>query len=291
MRGARQLVDLLRAKQDNDKSLGQHFLISDSLIADSIDYAEVRNTDHVLEIGPGPGVLTEALLNSGCKVTAIEIDGGAVNHLEKIFHDAIKNQQLTIQKGDALQENWPNDITKVVANIPYQISSPLIERLTRQLRGVWRESLSKVVLLVQEEFAERLVMEYESDVGSLGMTALLDWQCEIRSKVAPHNFSPNPRVNSCFIEMVPSHELFHVDKRLVKQIIHQAFNQRRKKLKSSLKSTPRRLSRIPGWYADRWKIAYSNYADDERMEARPEELDFDDWIDLASDFTKISEEE
>ena len=290
MRTARQLVDLLRAKQDNDKSLGQHFLVNDELIAKSIDFGDVNNEDHVLEIGPGPGVLTEALLATGCTITAIEIDAGAVEHLNRIFSREIENQQLTLHHGDALQTNWPSDITKVVANIPYQISSPLVELLTRYLRSRW-QNLVKVILLVQEEFAERLVMEYESDVGSLGMTALLDWQCNILAKVPPHHFSPNPKVNSCFIEMIPSKEEFAADKRLIKQIIHQAFNQRRKKLRTSLKSIPRRLTRVPNWYATRWKSAYANLADDERMEARPEEFDFDDWVELAIDFAEFNEEE
>ena len=290
MRTARQLVDLLRAKQDNDKSLGQHFLINDELIAKSIEFGRVTKDDHVLEIGPGPGVLTEALLITGCTVTAIEIDSGAVEHLKSVFSTELESQQLTIHQGDALQVNWPSDITKVIANIPYQISSPLIELLTRYLRSKWQH-LVKVILLVQEEFAERLVMEYESDVGSLGMTALLDWQCDILAKVPPHDFSPNPKVNSCFIEMIPSNEEFAVDKRLVKQIIHQAFNQRRKKLRTSLKSTPRRLNRIPNWYSARWKFAYTNLVGDERMEARPEEFDFDDWVELAVDFAGFSEEE
>ena len=291
MRGARQLVDLLRSIQDNDKSLGQHFLINDELIAKSIEFGEVSADDHVLEIGPGPGVLTEALLATGCKVTAIEIDAGAVEHLRNVFSKYIANKDLILHHGDALQLKWPSNVTKVVANIPYQISSPLIDLLTRFLRDKWQDCLVKVILLVQEEFAERLVMEYESDVGSLGMTALLDWQCEILAKVAPHHFSPNPKVNSCFIEMMPSHEEFPVDKRLVKQLIHQAFSQRRKKLRTSLKSVPRRLNRVPNWYSQRWKNSYSKLIDDERMDARPEELDFDDWIELTQDFVKFSEEE
>ena len=287
MKGARQLVDLLRSKQDNDKSLGQHFLINDELIADSISYGEVHQGDHVLEIGPGPGVLTEALLAKGCRVTAIEIDNGAVSHLHQQFAVDIEQGMLTVNSGDALKIAWPSDITKVVANIPYQISSPLIELLTRYLRSQWQDCLEKVVLLVQEEFAERLVMEYDSDVGSLGMTALLDWQSEILAKVPPHNFSPSPKVNSCFIEMIPSKEIFHVDKRLVKQIIHQAFNQRRKKLRTTLKSAPKRLNRLPNWFLERWKQAYQTLADDERMDLRPEELDFDDWVELAIDLAKI----
>ena len=289
MKGARTLVDLLRSKQDNDKSLGQHFLINDELITLSIQYAEIVKPDHVLEIGPGPGVLTEALLMQGCRVTAIEIDEGAVKHLQRIFASEIASGQLNLLAGDALQIKWPTSISKVVANIPYQISSPLVELLTKYLRDDEVKLLQKVVLLVQEEFAERLVMEYESDVGSLGMTALLDWQSEMLQKVPPHNFSPNPKVNSCFIEMKPSHEQFDCDKRLVKQVIHQAFKQRRKKIRTSLKSIPRRLNRVPNWYSARWKLAISSLADDERMNARPEEFDFDDWIEFCQDLEKIQD--
>ena len=289
MKGARTLVDLLRSKQDNDKSLGQHFLINDELITLSIQYAEIVKPDHVLEIGPGPGVLTEALLMQGCRVTAIEIDEGAVKHLQRIFASEIASGQLNLLSGDALQVKWPPSISKVVANIPYQISSPLVELLTKYLRNDEVKLLQKVVLLVQEEFAERLVMEYESDVGSLGMTALLDWQSEMLQKVPPHNFSPNPKVNSCFIEMKPSHEQFDCDKRLVKQVIHQAFKQRRKKIRTSLKSIPRRLNRVPNWYSARWKLAISSLADDERMNARPEEFDFDDWIEFCQDLEKIQD--
>jgi 16S rRNA (adenine1518-N6/adenine1519-N6)-dimethyltransferase len=234
-------------------------------------------------------VLTEALLMQGCRVTAIEIDEGAVKHLQSIFASEIASGQLNLLSGDALQVKWPTSISKVVANIPYQISSPLVELLTKYLRDDEVKLLQKVVLLVQEEFAERLVMEYESDVGSLGMTALLDWQSEMLQKVPPHNFSPNPKVNSCFIEMKPSHEQFECDKRLVKQVIHQAFKQRRKKIRTSLKSIPRRLNRVPNWYSARWKLAISSLADDERMNARPEEFDFDDWIEFCQDLEKIQD--
>ena len=155
MRGARQLVDLLRNIQDNDKSLGQHFLINDELIAKSIEFGEVSANDHVLEIGPGPGVLTEALLATGCKVTGIEIDAGAVEHLRNVFSKDIANKDLILHHGDVLKLKWPSNVTKVVANIPYQISSPLIDLLTRFLRDQWKDCLVKVFLLVQEEFAER----------------------------------------------------------------------------------------------------------------------------------------
>ncbi len=289
MKGARWLVDSLRAKQPFNKDLGQHFLVNDELIDFAVKHTSVCDKDHVLEIGPGPGVLTEALLNSNSKVTAIELDEGAVKHLTEIFAPEIDSGQLNVISGDALKVKWPMGITKVVSNIPYQISSPLIDRLTKYLREQENSALECVLLLVQEEFAERLVMEYETDVGSLGMTALLDWESQIVKKVAPHNFSPNPKVHSCFVEMTPSGEDFDCDKRLVKQVIHTTFTQRRKKIRSTLKSVPRRINRIPQWHSARWKKAFASLIEDERLDSRPEELDFDDWIELCCDLTENSQ--
>ena len=288
MKGARWLIDSLRAKQPFNKDLGQHFLVNDELIDFAVKHSSVSEEDHVLEIGPGPGVLTEVLLESHSKVTAIELDEGAVKHLTEIFAPEIADGKLIVISGDALQIKWPKDITKVVSNIPYQISSPLIDRLTKHLREQEESILTSVLLLVQEEFGERLVMEYDSDVGSLGMTALLDWESEIVKKVAPHNFSPNPKVHSCFVEMTPSGEIFACDKRLVKQVIHATFAQRRKKLRSTLKSAPKRISRIPEWHSGRWKKAFASLTQDERLDSRPEELDFDDWVELCCDLTENS---
>lgn len=290
MRGARWLVDSLRAKLPFDKSLGQHFLVNDELIQRAVELGEVTKNDHVLEVGPGPGVLTEALLEVGCRVTAIEIDPVAAEHLRGAFAPEINSEQLVLIEGDALVAQWPNDIDKMIANIPYQISSPLIEHLTRYLRNPRTSAIESAVLLVQEEFAERLVMEYESDVGSLGMTAALDWDCEIEDKVGPHNFSPNPKVNSRYVTLEAHHEAWPCDVRLVRQMIHQCFSERRKKLRTTLKRSPRRINRVSGWHSARWKVAYAAHSEDERMESRPEELELDDWISLAVSFTESSME-
>ena len=289
MRGARWLIDSLRDKQPFDKSLGQHFLVNDELIARAVELGGVSEQDHVLEIGPGPGVLTEALLSTGCKLTAIEIDAGAVKHLRDAFTPEIESEQFTLIEGDALQTRWPDNVDKIIANIPYQISSPLVDELTRYHRNPRTTPLQQIVLLVQEEFAERLVMEYESDVGSLGMTVCLDWECEIEDKVSPHNFSPMPKVNSCYITMEPHGEEWPCDVRLVRQMIHLAFDQRRKKLRSTLKSVPRRIGRIKGWHAGRWKQAFAAHQDDEKMEMRPEELELEDWIKLSESFTQCTD--
>lgn len=288
MRGARWLVDSLRAKLPFDKSLGQHFLINDALIQRAVELGEVKANDHVLEVGPGPGVLTEVLLETGCRVTAIEYDPVAAEHMRGAFAPEIEAGQMNLIEGDALTVTWPSDVDKMVSNIPYQISSPLIELLTRYLRNPRTSDLNHVVLLVQEEFAERLVMEYESDVGSLGMTAALDWDCEIEDKVGPHHFSPNPKVNSRYVTLEAHHEEWDCDVKLVRQMIHQAFAERRKKLRTTLKRAPKRINRVSGWHTARWKAAYAGLAEDERMEARPEELELEDWISLAVSFSKTS---
>ena len=285
MRGARWLVDSLRAKLPFDKSLGQHFLVNDALILRAVELGDVEKEDHVLEVGPGPGVLTEVLLQTGCRVTAIEVDPVAAEHLRGAFAPELAAGQLTLIEGDALSVAWPADVDKMVANIPYQISSPLIELLTRYLRNPRTSNLDRVVLLVQEEFAERLVMEYESDVGSLGMTVALDWDCELEDKIGPHHFSPNPKVNSRYVTLDAHHEEWACDARLARQMIHLAFAERRKKLRTTLKRSPRRINRVSGWHTARWKAAYAHHLDDERMEARPEEMELDDWISLAVSFT------
>ncbi len=96
MRGARWLVDSLRAKLPFDKSLGQHFLVNDALILRAVELGDVEKEDHVLEVGPGPGVLTEVLLQTGCQVTAIEVDPVAAEHLRGAFAPELAAGQLTL---------------------------------------------------------------------------------------------------------------------------------------------------------------------------------------------------
>ena len=287
MKSARELTDRLRAYQPPNTDLGQHFLINDEMLDRMVTIAEVQEKDHILEIGPGPGTLTQHLLSTGATVTAIEIDDAPILHLDEIFREEQRSGQLLLHHGDALSLPWPETITKVVANIPYQISSPLIERLTRYQKEQ-TNSINQIVLMVQLEFAQRLTMNHPADVGSLGLTVALDWDVEEHHLVPPHHFSPQPAVHSQVIEMCPHERFFPVDKRLLRQMIHHAFDQRRKKIRSTLKKAPRRISRIKGWHAQRWKEALQSLHDLEIMDARPEELSMDDWIELAKKVEKGS---
>ena len=145
-------------------------------------------------------------------------------------------------------------------------------------------------MLVQEEFAERVVMEYESDVGSLGMVVALDFDAELGERVGPHAFSPMPKVHSRLLRMTPHDVEWPCDRRLLVQMIRTAFEQRRKKLKKTLKQPPRRLGRIPGWHTTRWKRAYASMEHDPRLQRRPETLELDEWADLGVDFASCEEE-
>jgi len=202
MKSARELVDRLRAYQPPNTDLGQHFLIDDAMLERMTAIAKVDKDDHVLEIGPGPGTLTQHLLETKASVTAIEIDDAPVLHLDEVFREEQNTKQLILHHDDALHLAWPTNITKVVANIPYQISSPLIEKLTQHLKQQ-PEVLQTVVLMVQHEFGQRLSMKHPADVGSLGMTVALDWDVVEHHLVAPHHFSPQPAVQSQVIELRP----------------------------------------------------------------------------------------
>lgn len=263
--GARALIDRLRMRQDNVKALGQHFLNNEEVLDETMTLAEISEDDHVIEIGPGPGVLTERLLETGCKLTAIEIDSGACEFLRDNFPD------LDLIEGDALTEKWPK-ANKVIANIPYQISSPLIDVITRT------QSIDYVVILVQEEFAERLVVEWESDRGSLGMCTMLDWDCTFEMRVGPHCFTPSPQVHSRLVTMTRIES--PKNSKLAKLLIRQAFAQRRKKLRNTLSKAPKRISRVAGWHAKAYRDAMQHIECD-FIDERPEDLEIEDWLELA----------
>ncbi len=283
MKDARWYVDQLLMRQSANKDLGQHFLVDDDILQHIVEAGDVQENDHVLEIGPGPGTLTTHLLRTGCRVTSVEIDQGACQHLHVVFGDELASGQLELIEGDALQTKLPRSITKVVANIPYQISSPLIEVLTR-FQHEHNRPLTTMVLMVQEEFAERLEMKYTDTVGSLGLVVSLDFDVEMMDKVSPDAFIPHPKVHSRVVKFIPRQPDLSCNRKLLVMAIHHCFDQRRKKLRTLFKNPPKRISRVRGWYAGRWKEAYQSMKDIPLMEKRPEELDLEEWVQLVSSF-------
>ena len=169
------LIDMLVSIRSPDKELGQHYLHDDEILEKAIELGAISEGDVVLEVGSGPGTLTAHLLRTGATVHAIEIDSESCLHLEHVFQTEINEGKLTLTHGDALEVEWPSQITHVIANIPYQISSPLIEKLLNRHRS--GRHIEAIVLLLQDEFASRLaMMDGPGSHGPLPITTAFEWE-------------------------------------------------------------------------------------------------------------------
>jgi len=288
----RLLVDLLRDRINPSKSLGQHYLVDDEVIERTIRLTEEFNSplsddSHVLEVGPGPGSLTLALLRSDSNVTAIEIDKESVEHLTRVFRES--KESLTLEEADAVSERWPKGITHVISNLPYQISSPIVDRITKY-HSV--EPIQLSILLVQEEFAQRMAMfSAPYDIGPLGLNLWLDFDVSMDMKVSPSSFSPSPRVQSRLVVLKPASrpEAEGTNKQLFRIITRHCFSNRRRKIRTLLSKPPSRISRVSGWHRDRWKrsaskLLSSNHPElgDGWADLRPENLEPIDWVTIVA---------
>ena len=236
------MVDYLqRAKIFRTKRrLGQNFLINPDVIADIIDFAGITKEDTVLEIGPGVGFVTEQLVKHAKKVIAIELDEEAIKELEKLDCDNLEIIHNDILKTDisALTE----DNVKVVANIPYYITSPIIAHLLGEiddLNNKNRNKIKDIILMVQEEVARRIVATEKSQSKQYGLLTILSqfWaDCEIIRLVGRKSFYPAPKVNSALVSLkVRKEPLLKLDDySFFRRVIKAAFSQRRKTLKNCL---------------------------------------------------------
>ena len=241
------------------KGLSQNFLVDPNIIRKITELAEVSPGDTILEIGPGPGALTKALLDQGAKVFAVEMDAVFAREL-----DRFQNGNLTVFKNDFLK--FPMEILppkiKVVANLPYHITTPILEKL-------FASSFSSITIMVQKELASRIQAKSGSkEIGSLSLFVQYHSQIHNSFNVSAASFYPKPKVDSTVIRLnateLPSVDPFH--------LIHPAFQQRRKMLTSSL-SFPKEM------------IRGALLAVGARMDARPEMLSLDQWLLLAHQFS------
>jgi 16S rRNA (adenine1518-N6/adenine1519-N6)-dimethyltransferase len=220
------------------KSLGQNFLLDLNLTARIARAAEPLETYTVVEIGPGPGGLTRALLTLGARrVVAIERDERALAALQEIA--ARYPGRLDIVSGDALAVDVRDALgperARVVANLPYNIATALLVNwLTVEPWPPWYDML---VLMFQREVAERIVAK--PGTKSYGRLAVLaGWRTEakILFDVAPSAFVPPPKVTSSVVRLVPRNEPLACDSQALQKVTEAAFGQRRKMLRQSLKA-------------------------------------------------------
>jgi 16S rRNA (adenine1518-N6/adenine1519-N6)-dimethyltransferase len=220
------------------KSLGQNFLFDLNLTARIARAAEPLENITVVEVGPGPGGLTRALLALGARrVIAIERDQRAIGALEEIA--ARYPGQLQIVVGDALdidvREQLGPERARVVANLPYNIATPLLVGwLTVEPWPPWYDSL---LLMFQREVAERIVATPgKKSYGRLSVLAGWRTEAKILFDVARSAFVPPPKVTSSIVRLTPRQEPLACDAAALQRVTEAAFGQRRKMLRQSLKT-------------------------------------------------------
>jgi len=264
---------LRRAGARSKHSLGQHFLVDENVLAAVVEAGDVQSGDTVVEIGPGLGVLTEVLLNSAAKVIVCEFDATMAAIIRSDFAAELASGKLELIEGDAIQV-LPAvlarlGVYKVVANIPYQITTPLIGLLFEQ--GP-RPVLAS--LLVQREVAERLTAPAKT-----GERSFLSVLCQyfavasLEMLVPPTAFSPAPEVDSAVLKLVTKkvRALPETEEKRFFRYVKMAFQQRRKQLKNVLAGI-RGIS-VAGMEAK--LVAHGLPAS-----VRAQELSENEWVDL-----------
>lgn len=242
------------------RHLGQHFLADPNIIDRIVLEADVAPGDRIIEIGAGTGTLTRALAAAGASVVAFEVD----RSLRLLLQDVCADLDVALRFEDALVADWPGEFGdgewKLVANLPYNVGTPLLMDAVRGAGGIKR-----FVVMVQREVAQRLVAEPGSkEYGVPSVVAQLYSRPRIALRVAPTVFMPPPDVESAVVvlDRVVHHPLAEAAARLAST----AFQQRRKMLRGSLSDLVDR---------DNFEAAEVSPS------ARPEELSAADFLRLA----------
>lgn len=259
----------IKAMLDRDganKSLGQHFLTNEDVVAKMVETAKIGPEDNVFEIGPGLGVLTKAILNSSVKeLIACELDRKLFSILQNQYGSNIKliNQSaLTL-----IPQLIVNKPFKVVSNLPYNISSSSIISLLT----VCPTLPEKIVVMVQKEVVERIIAPpHDSNRGILTVFVELLGEAKITQKVSAGLFYPPPKVESAVL-LIDNIKEIDLPRLKVFKLIKMAFAKKRKKIRNSLFAT----LKITGAEAD--EIAKKSGIS---LENRPEELNRDQWLNL-----------
>ena len=207
------------------KSKGQNFL-TDGRVADRhVGYAGIRKDDRVLEVGPGLGILTSRLVEASDRVTCIELDEKLADYIEKEY-----GNRLDLIRGDAVKVPFP-EFDVFVSNLPYSVSTPIIFKLLEH-------GFRTAVVMVQKEFAERMAADVGcTEYSRLTVNLFYRAECEVMETVPASRFNPRPKVDSALVRITPRKAPFDVlDEKTFFKVTEVAFNHRRKKIGTSLRS-------------------------------------------------------
>lgn len=229
-------------KQNNitaNKSLGQNFLIDESVVESIVDSAEITDKDLVIEIGPGLGTLTKKLLEKAGKVICIELDEKMIKILTNRFKlytnfELINEDVLKVNLKELIEKNKKEGLekAKVVANLPYYITTPIIMKLLEE-----KLPIESITVMIQKEVAERLAeVPGGKETGSITYTIWYYTQPKIVLKVPPESFIPEPEVHSSVIKfnILKKPRIEVEDEKKFFKIIKIAFMQKRKTLVNAL---------------------------------------------------------
>ncbi len=256
------------------KRFGQHWLRDPQILDRIVAAAELEREEIVLEIGPGQGSLTARLLKSN-PVVAVEIDRRLIADLHQQFDS---DPRFRLIEGDVLALPLPEDATAVVANIPYNISGPILAKLCGEISAPLTQFRS-IVLLLQKELAERICApEGSRTYGALSVRLQYLARCELLFTVSRHAFSPPPDVESAVIRLTPrpypqqADSITHFE-----QLLIRAFATRRKMLRNCLK----------GWVAP--EVLQSTFTSLQlRLDARAEDLSVEQFVRLSNGLSVAS---
>jgi 16S rRNA (adenine1518-N6/adenine1519-N6)-dimethyltransferase len=249
------------------KALGQNFILDRQLLARIAAIPGPLSVQTVYEVGPGPGGLTRALLDAGAEVVAVERDRRCVAALAEL--EAEFGGRLRVIEGDALKIDERAEVgenTHVVANLPYNIGTALLLRWLQA--SPWPPWWRSLTLMFQKEVAERIVARPDSDAyGRLSIASQWRATPTIAMTVSRSAFVPPPKVTSAVVHIVPASAPTAVDSRTMEQVTEAAFGQRRKMLRSSLKTMPGALAALEKLGID--------------PQRRAETLSVDEFVELA----------
>jgi len=207
-----------------NSNLGQNFLVVPDIIERNVERAELSERDVVLEVGPGLGVLTDALSRHAGKVYAIEKD----SHLVEILRKEYAWPNVEIIEGDALKVDFP-EFHKIVSNLPYQISSPITFRFLKY-------DFERAVLIYQLEFAQRMVAEPgDKNYSRLSLMVRAKAHAELVERIGRGAFWPRPKVDSAVIVLEPKPRKEQVD--LNEDLVRALFQHRRSTVVAALKKS------------------------------------------------------
>ena len=214
------------------KSFGQNFLVDENYVRKIVDAVDPQSDDLVLEIGPGRGALTERLLEKAGKTIALELDRDLVPLLRQKFESTVQNFELI--EGDALNYDFTRlpAKAKLVANLPYNISTAILQRLIEQ-----RAAFSEMVLMFQKEVVDRITAP--PGTGERGfLTVLVEAYLEAEKlfDVPPSAFRPAPKVNSSVVRLLPRENVDIADVALFRRLVSVGFAQKRKTILNNLRN-------------------------------------------------------